>query len=185
MKKLIILSIVLAIFSACNQTTSSQVKKQNIKLELTQDELASIGNNSNAGASILVRKAIEKEMANYKYTPEEEKELEKAIENVKMEFFLNRTASKNTHVADVEVLQVYKDNADKLKDADIIQVLPEIKNQIFLQRVGEEKIKYMNSLVEKYDLNTILKKYFPDTKKEIKEEVKQEEVKKDTTTKKK
>ena len=49
-----------------------------------------------------------------------------------------------------------KINADKLKDSDIIKVLPEIK-----QRVSEEKVKYMNSLVTKYDLNNILKKYFP------------------------
>lgn len=173
MKKLIILSIILSLFSACNQTTSQQSKNQNIKLELTQDELASIGNNSNAGASLLVRKAVEKEMVSNKYTPEEEKELEKAIENLKIEFFLNRKASKNTQVTDVEVLQVYKDNAEKLKDADIVQVLPEIKNKIFLQKVGEEKIKYMNSLVEKYDLNSILKKYFPEIEK--KEEVTKEE----------
>lgn len=168
MKKLIILSIILSLISACNQTSSSQTKNENIKLELTQDELASIGDNSNAGASLLVRKAIEKEMLNYQYTLEEKKELEKAIENLKIEFFLNRVASKNTQINDTEVLQVYKDNSEKLKEADIVQVLPEIKNQLFLQKVGEEKIKYMNSLVEKYDLNTVLKKYFPTEEKKEK-----------------
>lgn len=54
-----------------------------------------------------------------------------------------------------------KINADKLKDSDIIKVLPEIKEKLFLQRVSDEKVKYMNSLVTKYDLNNILKKYFP------------------------
>ena len=152
MKKLIIISTLLALFSACNQT----LNQPNNTLSLTKEELATIGNNSNAAASLLVKKAVEKEMSTYQYTTEEKQELDKAIENLKLEFFLNRVASKNTVVNDVEVLQIYKDNADKLKDSDIIKVLPEIK-----QRVSEEKVKYMNSLVTKYDLNNILKKYFP------------------------
>lgn len=168
MKKFIILFIIIFLISACNQTQSFQEKKENIKLELTQDELASIGENSNVGASLLVRKAIEKEMANYQYTLEEKKELDKAIENLKIEFFLNRIASKNTQINDSEVLQVYKENSEKLKEVDIVQLLPKIKNQLFLQKVGEEKIKYMNSLVEKYDLNVLLKKYFPTAEKKEK-----------------
>lgn len=152
MKKLIIISTLLALFSACNQT----LNQPNNTLSLTKEELATVGNNSNAAASLLVKKAVEKEMSTYQYTTEEKQELDKAIENLKLEFFLNRVASKNTVVNDVEVLQIYKDNADKLKDSDIIKVLPEIK-----QRVSEEKVKYMNSLVTKYDLNNILKKYFP------------------------
>lgn len=152
MKKLIIISTLLALFSACNQT----LNQPNNTLSLTKEGLATIGNNSNAAASLLVKKAVEKEMSTYQYTTEEKQELDKAIENLKLEFFLNRVASKNTVVNDVEVLQIYKDNADKLKDSDIIKVLPEIK-----QRVSEEKVKYMNSLVTKYDLNNILKKYFP------------------------
>lgn len=157
MKKLIIISTLLALFSACNQT----LNQPNNTLSLTKEELATVGNNFNAAASLLVKKAVEKEMSTYQYTTEEKQELDKAIENLKLEFFLNRVASKNTVVNDVEVLQIYKDNADKLKDSDIIKVLPEIKEKLFLQRVSEEKVKYMNSLVTKYDLNNILKKYFP------------------------
>lgn len=158
MKKLIFIFALLAIFSACNHTMTQQ---DNI-LELTKEELAFVGNNSNAAASLLIKKAVEKEMSTYQYTPQEQKELNRAIENIKLEFFLNRVASKNTRIDDVEVLEIYKKNADKLKDSDIVEVLPEIKEGLFLQRVGEEKVKYMNSLIEKYDLNNTLKKYFPE-----------------------
>lgn len=161
MKKIIILAVIFSLVSACNQASVSQTGNKDINFELTQDELQSIGNDSTKGASILVKKAIKKEMMEYQYTLDEKKELEKAIEDLKMEFFLNRIASKNTYISDTEVLQLYKDNVEKLKDTDIVQILPEIKNQLFLQKVGNEKVKYMNSLVEKYDLNTVLEKYFP------------------------
>ncbi len=74
----------------------------------------------------------------------------------------------------MEVLQVYQNNIDKLKDADITAVLPQLKDQMLFQRREEEKVKYMNSLVEKYKLNDELKKYFPETenKEETAEEVK-------------
>lgn len=104
MKKLIIISTLLALFSACNQT----LNQPNNTLSLTKEELATIGNNSNAAASLLVKKAVEKKMSTYQYTTEEKQELDKAIENLKLEFFLNRVASKNTVVNDVEVLQIYK-----------------------------------------------------------------------------
>lgn len=78
------------------------------------------------------------------------------------------------NVDDMEVLQVYQNNIDKLKDADITAVLPQLKDQMLFQRREEEKVKYMNSLVEKYKLNDELKKYFPESenKEETAEEVK-------------
>lgn len=77
------------------------------------------------------------------------------------------------NVDDMEVLQVYQNNIDKLKDADITAVLPQLKDQMLFQRREEEKVKYMNSLVEKYKLNDELKKYFPESenKEETAEEV--------------
>ncbi len=79
----------------------------------------------------------------------------------------------------MEVLQVYQNNIDKLKDADITAVLPQLKDQMLFQRREEEKVKYMNSLVEKYKLNDELKKYFPESenKEEIAKEVKPKYIK--------
>ena len=121
-----------------------------------------MGSNSNAAAQLLVRKAVLNEMKGVKYTEEEKKELEEIKKNIEIEYFLNKKAMETANVDDMEVLQVYKDNMDKLKEADIVQVLPQIKDQMLLQRREEEKVKYMNSLVDKYDLNAELKKHFPE-----------------------
>lgn len=160
MKKFLTLSVLALLFVACENNTSEN--KVSGKIELTKEEIEKTKDNSNAAAGLLVRKAVLKEMAEYKYTEEEKKELEEIKKNVEIEYFLNRQGIKSAKVDDTEVLQVYQNNIDKLKDADIVKVMPEIKEKMLMQRAGEEKIKYMNSLVEKYKLNDELKKYFPE-----------------------
>lgn len=157
MKKYLILSSLLFILMGCSAVSP----KKNIEIKLTQEDLKTAGNNKNIGASILVKKSILKEMSEYKYTPEEEKALEDALENVQIEFYLNNLASKKVTVTDEEVLKVYNNNIKKLKNMDKNTLLTQIKHQLFLQKVSDEKTEYMNSLVNKYDLNTLLNEYFP------------------------
>lgn len=172
-KQLFALSILVLLFGGCK--TQENATEKNQKITLTQEEVKEAENNSNIGAQILVRKAILKEMSSIKYTEEEKKELEEIKKNVEIDYFLNKKAMETTKVDDMEVLQVYQNNADKLKNTDITIILPQLKEQMILQRREEEKVKYMNTLVEKYNLNEELKKYFPNT--ENKEEVKSNEKK--------
>ena len=165
--KLFFLSAVfLLVMSGCgkevasNNETKKEVSAPKVEINLTQEEVNSTDGNANLGAQLLVRKAVLKEMEANKYTPEEEKELNSAIENLKLEFFLNRTASKNVTISDEEVLATYKENGEKLKNADIEVVFPQIKEKIFFYKVNNEKINYMNSLVEKYRLNDKIKEYY-------------------------
>lgn len=179
MKKFLTLSVLTFLFVACENNTSEN--KVSGKIELTKEEIEKTKDNSNAAAGLLVRKAILKEMSEYEYTEEEKKELEEIKTNVEIEYFLNRQGIKSAKVEDTEVLQVYQNNIDKLKDADIVKVMPEIKEKMLIQRAGEEKIKYMNSLVEKYKLNDELKKYFPESEQnQVKEKPEEEKDLKET-----
>lgn len=173
-KQLFALSILVLLFGGCK--TQENATEKNSKITLTQEEVKEAENNSNIGAQILVRKAILKEMSRVKYTEEEKKELEEIKKNVEIDYFLNKKAMETTKVDDMEVLQVYQNNADKLKNTDITIILPQLKEQMILQRREDEKVKYMNTLVEKYNLNEELKKYFPNTENK-KEEVKSNEKK--------
>ena len=182
-KNLIILGAFVFLLSGCG----TEQKPKEVKISLTEQEVKDSENNSNIAAQILVKKAVLKEMENVKYSEEEKKELEEIKENIELEYFLNKKAMETANVDDMEVLQVYQNNIDKLKDADITAVLPQLKDQMLFQRREEEKVKYMNSLVEKYKLNDELKKYFPETenKEETAEEVKPAEESKAEETKNK
>lgn len=182
-KQFIILSAFLILLGGCNQEGNVAPKK--IEIKLTEEEVKEAGNNSNIGAQILVKKAILKEMSEVKYTEEEKKELEsikeKMKEEIEMEYFLNKKAMETTNVDDMEVLEVYQNNIEKLKNIDIVEVLPQLKEQMLLNKREQEKVNYMNSLVGKYDLNNILAEYFPGIKKDeakvLPQEEKKEEVK--------
>ena len=184
MKKQLLLSMIFVLLMAgCGANGSANTATKVQPITLTETEMKEVGTNSNAAAQLLVRKAILKEMGENKYTEQEKKELEEIKKNVELEYFLNKKAMESVKVDDMEVLQVYQNNIDKLKDTDIVQVLPQLKDQMLLQRREEAKVNYMNSLVEKYDLNSEIKKRFPEVEKSA-EEIKSatEETAKQTVT---
>lgn len=73
MKKYILLGILSIMVVGCSNAPK--------KVELTPTEVKELGNNQNAIASTLIRKAVLKEMSEYKYTPEESKAIKQAKEN--------------------------------------------------------------------------------------------------------
>lgn len=174
-KQILMLSAFVFLFVACENKQEVKESPKASNIVLTEEEIKSSENNSDIGAQILVRKAILKEMDEEKYTPEEKKELEEIKKNVEIDYFLNKKAMETTNVDDMEVLEVYQNNIEKLKDGDITLILPKLKEQMILQRREEEKIKYMNSLVEKYNLNEELRKHFSEEEKNIEENISKEE----------
>ena len=139
-------------------------------IKLTKKELETLGENKDAVAQLLVRKAILAEMENREYTEEEKKYLEEMKLNIEIEFYLNSIAQKTVQVYDYELLEVYKNNTELLKDKNTVEVYPQLQQALFNQKLGEEKVKVINGLVEKYKINDILKEYIKVEEPEIKEE---------------
>ena len=71
---------------------------------------------------------------------------------------------------DYELLEVYKNNAELLKDKNTVEVYPQLQQALFNQKLGEEKVKIINKLVEKYKINDVLKEYVKIEEPEEKEE---------------
>ena len=151
MKKYILLGILSIMVVGCSNAPK--------KVELTPTEVKELGNNQNAIASTLIKKAVLKEMSEYKYTPEESKAIKQAKENLEIEFYLDRVATKRVNVTDEQVVALYEANKEQLKDIKAEVALPQIKEQLILQQVNNEKVNYINSLVEKYNLNEKFKSY--------------------------
>ncbi|MCF2674870.1 hypothetical protein I6E43_15945, partial [Fusobacterium varium] len=71
---------------------------------------------------------------------------------------------------DYELLEVYKNNAELLKDKNTVEVYPQLQQALFNQKLGEEKVKVINEIVEKYKINDVLKEYIKVEESEKKEE---------------
>lgn len=130
-------------------------------IKLTKAELELLKDNKDGIAQLLVRKAILKEMEGKEYTEEEKRYLEEIKLNAEIEFYLNSIAQKSVVIYDYELLEVYKNNAELLKERNSAEVYPQLQQAIFNQKLGEEKVKVINEIVEKYKINDTLKEYIP------------------------
>ena len=136
-----------------------------MEIKLTKEELKRLNGNKDGIAQLLVRKAVLTEMKNREYTEEEKKYLEEMKLNMEIEFYLNSIAQKTVQIYDYELLEVYKNNAELLKDKNTVEIYPQLQQALFNQKLGEEKVKVINEIVEKYKINDILKEYIPLEKK--------------------
>lgn len=132
-----------------------------MEIKLTKEELKRLNGNKDGIAQLLVRKAILTEMENKKYTEEEKKYLEEMKINMEIEYYLNSIAQKTVQIYDYELLEVYKNNAELLKDKNTVEIYPQLQQALFNQKLGGEKVKVINEIVEKYKINDILKEYIP------------------------
>ena len=130
-----------------------------MQIKLTKEEIEKLGENKDGIAQLLVRKAILAEMENKKYTEEEKKYLEEMKINIEVEFYLNSIAQKAVQIYDYELLEVYKNNSELLKDKNTVEIYPQLQQALFNKKLGEEKVKVINELVEKYKINDVLKEY--------------------------
>lgn len=143
-------------------------------IRLTEKELESVKENKDAVAQLLVRKAILTEMEAKEYSEEEKKYLEELKLNMEIEFYLGTIAQKNITISDYELLEVYKNNSEILKDKNITEIYPQLQQSLINQKIGEEKLVIINGIIEKHNLNEILKEYTTEDKNEkieINEEV--------------
>lgn len=130
-----------------------------MRLNLTKSELDTIGENKDAIAQMLVKKAILIEMEKKEYSEEEKKYLEEMKLNMEIEFYLNSIAQKTVQIFDYELLEVYKNNAELLKEKNTVDIYPQLQQALFNQKLGEEKIKVINEIIEKHKVNEVLKEY--------------------------
>ena len=130
-----------------------------MQIKLTKEEIEKLGGNKDGIAQLLVRKAILAEMEKKKYTEEEKKYLEEMKINIEVEFYLNSIAQKSVQIYDYELLEIYKNNTEVLKDKNTVEIYPQLQQALFNQKLGEEKVKVINEIVEKYKINKILKEY--------------------------
>lgn len=138
-------------------------------MKLTKDELQTANGNKDLMAQIMVRKAVLKEISKKEYTKEEKEYIEFLKTNAEIEYYLTSIAQKNVVIYDYELLEVYKNNAEVLKDKKIEEVSEELKQALYNSKLAEEKTKILNEIIEKYDINESLKAYTEEEAKETEE----------------
>lgn len=135
-------------------------------IKLTEKELENIKENKDAIAQLLVKKAILNEMKEKDYNEEEKKYLEELKTNMEIEFYLTSIAQNDVNISDYELLEIYKNNSEALKDKTIADVYPQLQQALINKKINEKKLGVINEIIEKHKLNEILKEYIGEVKDE-------------------
>lgn len=156
MEKVIMLICTLFIIGCGGQ---SQDLETGNSVKLSKEEVEVAGNDQNMIAQFLIKNAILREKEVITFTKEEEKRLENLKDNLELEFFIEKNSVNGTEANPLEILKVYEDNKDKFNGTKLEVVAPQIEQLIINQKLQKNKIRYINEIIAKYDLNAKLKEY--------------------------
>ena len=134
-------------------------------LELSQRDKELANGNPNVAAEILVQKAILQEAKNEKLTEEEQYNLDLAKQEVEVSFYLQKKFDKEfstvSNVSDEEAKKYYDEHKSEIGNLSFESIKEEIANRILFQKQNEIVHKYYDDLAEKYKINDILNKEYP------------------------
>lgn len=152
-KRIIYIFVLGITMMGCDSAKDTPVKKEE-KITLTDKEKQL---NKDEIAKILVYKALVIEADNAQYTPEEIESIKKAQENLKVNYFVERELKSKTVVTDKEVQDYYEKHKVKYDDKTLKETLPLLYQNLANEKFIKAQVDYYNSVIEKYELNDILK----------------------------
>ena len=134
-------------------------------LELSQRDKELANGNPNIAAEILVQKAILQEAKNEKLTEQEQYNLDLAKQEVEVNFYLQKKFDKDfsnvSAVSEEEAKKYYDEHKSEIGNTPFETIKDAIVNEIVYQRQTEIVHKYYDDLAEKYKINDILNKEYP------------------------
>jgi len=166
-KKLLAVSFLSLLLVACggNSENSGSGTSSSGTLELSQRDKELANGNPNFAAEILVQKAILQEAKNEKLTEEEQYNLDLAKQEVEVSFYLQKKFDKEfaniAPITDEETKKYYDEHKSEIGNLSFESIKEEIANRILFQKQNEIVHKYYDDLAEKYKINDILNKEYP------------------------
>ena len=165
-KKLLAVSFLALMLVACGGGSNSNSPSSGVEsLELNQRDKDLANGNPNVAAEILVQKAILQEAKSEKLTEEEQYNLDLAKQEVEVNFYLQRKFDKDfsnvSSVSEEEAKKYYDEHKAEIGNTPFEKIKDAIVNEIVYQRQTAIVHKYYNDLAEKYKINDILNKEYP------------------------
>lgn len=159
-KQFLAVSFLSFLLVACGENSGSGT------LALSQRDKELANGNSNVAAELLIQKAILQEAKKEKMTEEEQYNLDLAKQELEVNFYLqkkfNKEFSEASVVSEEEAKKYYNENKEEIGNISFENIKEAIENEIIYQKQTEIVHKYYDDLAEKYKINDILNKEYPE-----------------------
>lgn len=126
--------------------TTPQIKLTTKEKKLSQDE----------AARILVFKALQEEVKQAEFSPEELENIKAAQEQVKINYFVEKELKDKIQIKDGEVAEFYKKHREEFDSKTLEELLPILYQSLAIEKYNQAQVEYYNGIIEKYKLNDIL-----------------------------
>ena len=167
-KKFLVVSFLSLMLVACgggNDSGTATGSSGAGALELSQRDKELANGNPNIAAEILVQKAILQEAKSEKLTEQEQYNLDLAKQEVEVNFYLQKKFDKDfsnvSSVSEEDAKKYYDEHKAEIGNTPFETIKDAIINEIVYQRQTEIVHKYYDDLAEKYKINDILNKEYP------------------------
>ena len=156
MKKKLMVSFLALVLVACGSSGS---------LELTKQEKEKVNGDVNVARQLLVQKAILKDASAEKLSEDDQYNLNLAKQEVEVSYYLQKkfeSELNNIQVSDEEAQKYYDVHKAEIGNTPFESVKDAIVAQITYEKQTGIVNKYYEDLLNKYKIEEILKKDFPD-----------------------
>ena len=156
MKKKLMVSFLALVLVACGSSGS---------LELTKQEKEKVNGDVNVARQLLVQKAILKDASAEKLSEDDQYNLNLAKQEVEVSYYLQKkfeSELNNIKVSDEEAQKYYDVHKAEIGNTPFESVKDAIVAQITYEKQTGIVNKYYEDLLNKYKIEEILKKDFPD-----------------------
>ena len=155
MKNKLMVSFLALVLVACGSSGS---------IELTKQEKEKVNGDVNVARQLLVQKAILKDASAEKLSEDDQYNLNLAKQEVEVSYYLQKkfeSELNNIQVSEEEAQKYYDIHKAEIGNTPFEKIKDAIVNEIVYQKQTEIVHKYYNDLAEKYKINDILNKEYP------------------------
>ena len=155
MKNKLMVSFLALVLVACGSSGS---------IELTKQEKEKVNGDVNVARQLLVQKAILKDASAEKLSEDDQYNLNLAKQEVEVSYYLQKkfeSELNNIQVSEEEAQKYYDIHKAEIGNTPFETIKAAIVNEIVYQKQTEIVHKYYNDLAEKYKINDILNKEYP------------------------
>lgn len=112
--------------------------------------------------SILLQNLLNQEAIKKTFFEDNKEELETINKEIRLKYYVNVLCSKDVSVSDEEVSKYYVDNTKDFEGVDMQYAYSQISNYLYQLKVNENTNKFIESIVQKYNLDKEIEKYKKD-----------------------
>ncbi|WP_067141869.1 hypothetical protein [Oceanivirga salmonicida] len=134
------------------------ISEMDDNISLSKNDVLHTEGDPNLLKTVLINTLLENKLANTDFYDENKSDIELISQEIRMNYYVRVINSKNIEITNEEISKFYVDNSTEFENMDLQTAYNQIYNHLFNNIVTENTNQYVESIIEKYDINERVEK---------------------------